>query len=240
MLTRVGRARDFSSGLELSNALLGRNSSLEVHHIFPKNLLYKAGRSKSIVNTIANYAFITKDTNLEISNRYPEECIPEYIRKTPGAIESHWIPTEPALWKLDRCEDFLSQRRVLLAAGANAFLDSLYGGQISSVAIEGYSSRDLGDISDSEEAAIAEVIAWMTEHELDPGIANYNLVDLQGNTLAIIDLAWPDGIQTGLSSPVALLLNEPEDVHQIVNHSGYRYFTDTESFLMYVRQNITI
>ena len=43
MLTRVRHARDWDKGYELSNYLLGHLSSLQIHHIFPRALLYKHG-----------------------------------------------------------------------------------------------------------------------------------------------------------------------------------------------------
>ncbi|MGY8690884.1 MAG: hypothetical protein ACKVHP_24495, partial [Verrucomicrobiales bacterium] len=46
LLTRMGEARDWGSGLPLKASLLGKMSRLEVHHIFPKAQLYKHGRSK--------------------------------------------------------------------------------------------------------------------------------------------------------------------------------------------------
>ena len=33
-----------------------------------------------------------------------------------------------------------------------------------------------------------------------------------GAQLAMLDLAWPEGLQPGLSTPVAVLLNEPPEV----------------------------
>ena len=42
MLTRVHGARDFGSGLPLHSHLLGHLTSLQVHHIFPKAVLYDA------------------------------------------------------------------------------------------------------------------------------------------------------------------------------------------------------
>ncbi len=236
LLTRVGHSKDFSSGVELTNSLLGKNSALEVHHIFPKDLLYKDGKSKSIVNALANYAFLTKDTNLEISNRYPEKYLPEYMQKTPGALESHWIPTNPDLWKLENYEEFLSQRRILLAKVANEFLDSLYKGEISEVTIENYSDRVMDVVESSEELLIAELSNWMESNGLNIGLSNYSLVDNNGNALAIIDLAWPEGIQTGLSQPVALLIDESEETQRIVNQSGYLFFTDCDSFKEYVSE----
>src|SRR5205823_1187499 len=43
MLTRVYDVHDWGSGIPLRNELLGKLTNLELHHIFPKDLLYKAG-----------------------------------------------------------------------------------------------------------------------------------------------------------------------------------------------------
>ena len=124
LLTRTNHSRDWGTNIELSNNLLGKNSTLDVHHIFPKDLLYKAGKTKSIVNALANYAFLTKETNIEISNLPPEEYLPVYMERCPGAVESHWIPVNRDLWKIDNYE-LLSERRILLAKAANDLLFSL-------------------------------------------------------------------------------------------------------------------
>ncbi len=43
MLTRVCHAQDWETGVDLSNRLLGKHNHLQVHHIFPKALLYQHG-----------------------------------------------------------------------------------------------------------------------------------------------------------------------------------------------------
>ena len=43
----------------------------------------------------------------------------------PGALESHWIPMNRDLWRVERYRDFLAARRELLAKAANAILDNL-------------------------------------------------------------------------------------------------------------------
>ena len=58
--------------------------------------------------------------------------------------------------------------------------------------------------------------------------------DDEGNVVAIIDLAWPQGIQSGLSEPVALLLNETADTQAIVSKHGYRYYTSVPELKQYV------
>lgn len=56
-----------------------------------------------------------------------------------------------------------------------------------------------------------------------------------GDTIAIIDLAWPQGIQSGLSTPVALLLNESAETQEIVSGGGYRYYTSVaESYSIFL------
>lgn len=241
MLTRIGQAKDWGNGLELKNALLGKLSSLEVHHIFPKDLLYKKGYLKPIVNSLANYSFLTKETNLEISNREPKEYFLEYMAKHPGAIESHWIPAEEEYRELDKYEEFLDKRRQLLANAANTILDSLLQKAKADVIVENYANRDIAVTSgvspEEEEQLLFEASLWMEEHGLFEGFENYELVDDDGNVIAIADLAWPDGIQKELSEPVAILINESDDTKRCFNQKGYRYFTDTEEFKVYVETN---
>ena len=59
-----------------------------------------------------------------------------------------------------------------------------------------------------------------------------------GHALAILDLAWPEGLQVGLSEPVAVLLNEGPELLKIVNQQGYRYFTEVEGFKGYVETQV--
>ena len=83
MLTRVGEARDWDTGLPLKASLLGKTSRLEIHHIFPKSLLYASGYSRAMVNSLANYCFLTQATNLNISNTLPEV----YSRRSRPGIQ---------------------------------------------------------------------------------------------------------------------------------------------------------
>ena len=77
MLTRMGGAQDLGTGLSLKSGMLGKMNRLEVHHIFPKSRLYKKAYKRAEVNALANFCFLTKDTNLHISDRCPEEYLPE-------------------------------------------------------------------------------------------------------------------------------------------------------------------
>ena len=75
---------------------------------------------------------------------------------------------------------------------------------------------------------------WMSEHGLNEGTLNHEIADESGKAIAIIDLAWPSGIQKGLSEPIALLLNETPETQAIVSKSGYRYYTSCAELKEYL------
>ena len=77
------------------------------------------------VNDIANFCYLTQETNLWVTNRDPAEYFAKVEDKYPGALASQWIPLDPELWQMGRYLDFLEARRVLLAEAANQFLNSL-------------------------------------------------------------------------------------------------------------------
>lgn len=243
MMTRVWRAQDWESGLDLSAHLLGKTSGLQVHHIFPKARLYDAGFSRAEVNAIANFTFLTQDTNLRISDKDPAEYLAYYADKNPGVIESHWIPMDRDLWRIENYPAFLAARRELLAQAANEFLESLLHGQVPERQITETVERDVisvygGIDSDEEEEMLFECVQWVAEMGLAEGELLYELVNDDGDVLGIVDLAWPNGLQEGLSEPVAILLNEADDLEELVNRLGYLYFTDLEAFYAYVKRDV--
>jgi len=245
MLTRVHGARDFGSGVELSKHLLGQTSTLQLHHLFPKALLYKNGYTMSSVNALANFAFLTQETNLEISDKAPSDYLPMYLAKHPGAVESHWLPTDPELWKVENYHAFLDARRALLAESANDFLDQLLvGGVPESTLVEDVFEAKLpsvcgGVATAEEEDILVETNIWVSEQGLPEGEFMYELTDEStGEPLAVLDLAWPEGLQTGLSKPVALLIDEPGETLEAANAAGYTYFTHPADFKDYVQREV--
>lgn len=247
MLTRVWGSKDWESGIELKQHLLGKNTSLQLHHIFPKARLYEHGYDRPLVNALANFTFLTADANLHIADRDPAEYLAEIAARNPGALESHWIPMDPDLWKLDAYPAFLAARRELLARAANDFLQGLLGGEQpgpseeEAVSIAGRTAPfGPGGVEDDDELEL--LIAcndWVREQGLPEGELLFELVDEEsGNATAILDLAWADGLQKGLSRPVALLLDEAPATEEAANRAGYLFFTDAEAFRDYVRREI--
>lgn len=43
----------------------------DIHHIFPRDLLKKAGLTRSQYNQIANYAYTQEEINIKIGNKPP-------------------------------------------------------------------------------------------------------------------------------------------------------------------------
>lgn len=246
LLTRMGESRDWATGLPLKANLLGKMSRLEVHHIFPKAQLYKRKFKRPEVNALGNFCFLTKDTNLDISDRLPEDYFPKVEQAHPGALASQWIPTDPALWKIENFREFLEARKALLAAELNRRMEELLHGDTrwlagSTAAVSANSMVTGGITSEEEEEQLEAINDWMEEMGLSRGMLAYDFADAAtGEQRAVFDLAWPSGIQEELSQPVAVLLNESADTIGIASQAGYRCFNSSEEFRRYVSNDILV
>ena len=245
MLTRMGEASDWGTGLPLKANMLGKMSRLEVHHIFPKAQLYKREYRRDEVNALSNFCFLTKDTNLNISNRLPEDYFPEVEAKHPGALASQWIPMDPALWNIERYLDFLEARKTLLAAEANKRFEELLHddtqwlvGGPTAPAVK-TSMPISGTTSQAEEQELETLNQWVEDQGLPHGLIAYDYADPEtGAQKAVFDLAWPNGLQPGLTGPVAVLLNETAEVLAMASSAGFRCFTVAVEFQAYVESEI--
>jgi len=243
LLTRMGEARDWGTGTPLKASLLGRMNHLEVHHIFPKARLYKHKYLRPEVNAVANFCFLTKDTNLNISDTLPEEYFPEVERNHPGALASQWIPQDKELWKIENYREFLEARKNLLAEETNKRLEELLHGETTwlegPVVMPEPRTINVGIETEMEEKDLIELNKWIEQQQLTPGILAYELADIEsGRQKAVFDLAWPSGLQEGLSESVAVLINEGSDVLSVASQAGFRCFTGIDEFKNYVKAEI--
>lgn len=129
----------FTNGVKVSDviAVMG-----DIHHIFPKSYLVKElGATRGVYNQVANYTFLEKKINIAIKDYAP--C--EYFAKERDACRSgcgHYgsIQSEEGLmanlaancipsgvFDMDSSdyEDFLAQRRALMAKKIEAYFKSL-------------------------------------------------------------------------------------------------------------------
>ncbi|MBC7986849.1 MAG: DUF262 domain-containing protein [Sphingomonadaceae bacterium] len=243
MMTRMGSARDLGSGLPLTASLLGSRSALQVHHIFPKAQLYKARFQRGQVNALANFCFLTMGTNLAILDQPPEVYFPKVEQQHPGALASQWIPMDENLWRIENFPEFLEARRAMLAGEANRLFASLLHGDVSWLASSDRADDGppaLGGIADErEEEQLIKISEWVVNQGLAHGELAYELVDPRtGRQCAILDLAWPEGVQRELSERVALLLGEHAELLALAAAAGFRCFTDVDAFKRYVGEEV--
>jgi hypothetical protein len=236
LLTRTCSARDWGTGYQLSAHLLGKGNKLQVHHIFPKARLYEAGYERSEVNAIANFCFLTADTNLEISDRDPAEYFEEIEKQYPGALASQWVPMDRSLWKIERYRDFLAARRELLAQAANDVLDGLLNSSSSTVAdVESPTVRSSAELVDmTQDEDIRDFLQWISTQGLPVPKTDVEIYGSDGSLLAIAELAWPEGVQRLYSEPVALILDPGVDIDAL-QQAGYKVFSSISSAQSYLR-----
>lgn len=120
VLARYANAQDWFNGVAI-----GGGSGLEFHHIFPKAVLrqrYQLRKDSRTVDQVANLAFLSKRANLKIGSKSPAD----YLQNIDSTrLQAQCVPGDTALWTLEQFEEFVLQRRQLLADGINKLLASL-------------------------------------------------------------------------------------------------------------------
>ena len=239
LLTRTRDARDFGNGLPLHSHQPGQVASIQVHHLFPKTVLYEAGYGKSHVNAVANFCFLSRETSLVIGKRTPEEYFSAVEAMHPGALASQWIPQDPALWRVDRYLDFLAARRELLAKAANGYLSELRSGNLAAsgqplerLTVITQETEDPDSRRDQVTALVAELVELGCA---DPAVDCEVSDPATGEVLAIAEACWPEGLQPGLGDPVILELDPEEADLARLKELGYEVFTSADSLRGHVR-----
>lgn len=132
IVSKSNKAIDWANGGSLQDTM-GDYYTIHSHHIFPQSFLYKNGYNsenhldKKKVNEIANRAFITRDTNFDISDKNPKEYLLEINKRYPNALAQQFISEDKNLWVVENYEEFLAVRRKLIVDSINLFLDNLKG-----------------------------------------------------------------------------------------------------------------
>jgi len=113
----------------------------DIHHIFPREYLKKAGFKKNQYNQIANYVYMQSEINIQIGNRSPKDYFAVLKKQCSGGrlkfgaiadeatlkrnLKMNCIPQEIAEYDLSHYEQFLSQRRKLMAQKIKDYYFSL-------------------------------------------------------------------------------------------------------------------
>jgi len=90
-----------------------RPTELQVHHIFPRDVLEAAGMDH-LIDDFANITVISSRANEKIGDELPSRYLKELYEKDPELLRRHFIPTDHELWNVDNYEKFLEERRKLI------------------------------------------------------------------------------------------------------------------------------
>lgn len=122
---RAQGATDWKSHLQISLLHAGAAHRIETHHFFAKALLEKAGLATRDADDIANLVFISGKTNRTYADKPPLDYAAALLAQEGDApFRKQCVPTDPALWAIGAYSAFLEERRRLLAAAINAFIDA--------------------------------------------------------------------------------------------------------------------
>jgi len=156
---------------------VGKSYSIHNHHIFPTSLLYskdKGGYDPKnhlhliIVNEIANRAVLTQKSNLSVSNQEPSIYLKNVKDKYPKALSKQFVPDDEYFWEVERYEDFLVERRRLVANAINKYLDDLLIKESDKVEA---SIKDIIEKGESETVEFKSTLRWnMEQHRKDKEI----------------------------------------------------------------------
>lgn len=110
---------------------MGAKYQLENDHIFPYSRLKEVGYGKgnrlkyALAQELTNRAILTQVANRTKSATTAADYLADVKRDFPKALALQCIPEDESLWQHERFEDFLIERRRLLADALNKFVEDI-------------------------------------------------------------------------------------------------------------------
>jgi hypothetical protein len=142
---------------------MGAKYQLEQDHIFPYSKLDKAGYGKgnrvkyALAQEFTNRAVLTQVANRTKSDTNAADYLASAHAKFPKALELQCIPQDDSLWQIERYDDFLEERRKLLANGINKYLEGITATEEVAVPI---TLEELIADGESEELEFKSTLRW--------------------------------------------------------------------------------
>jgi hypothetical protein len=113
----------------------------DIHHIFPRDFLKKNGMERGKYNQIANYVYMQQEVNIAVGNKAPDAYFSEVLVQCHGGalkyggissleelhenLKSNCVPESIFTMTLDHYEEFLKERRKLMAQKMRGYYFSL-------------------------------------------------------------------------------------------------------------------
>jgi hypothetical protein len=113
----------------------------DIHHIFPRDFLKKNGMERGKYNQIANYVYMQQEVNIAVGNKAPDVYFSEVLGQCHGGelkyggissldelhenLKSNCVPESIFTMTLDHYDEFLKERRKLMAVKMKEYYFSL-------------------------------------------------------------------------------------------------------------------
>lgn len=113
----------------------------DIHHVFPKDALKRAGFEKGLYNQIANYVFAQEEINIKVGNKLPKDYLSVVRAQCSGGdlkygsindsatlktnFAENSIPESLSDGGIEQYESFLAERRQLMAAALRTYYATL-------------------------------------------------------------------------------------------------------------------
>ncbi|MBL9179738.1 MAG: DUF262 domain-containing protein [Verrucomicrobiaceae bacterium] len=172
----------FTTGMSLRKNM-GSKYQLERDHIFPYSKLKERGYGEgnrikyALAQELTNRAILTQVANRTKSATHAEDYLVEVKQKFPKALGLQCIPEDTELWKIENYEQFLEERRKMLAKNLNGFLERITATEDTIAPI---SLEDMIAEGESDGLEFKSTLRW----DLKEGTVNKKLEEVIMKTVA--------------------------------------------------------
>jgi hypothetical protein len=173
----------FTTGVGIRQNM-GEKYQLEKDHIFPYSSLKSAGYGKgnrlkyALAQEMTNRALLTQVANRRKSGMTAKAYLTDVKKRHKSALALQCIPEDETLWELERYEDFLAERRRMLAEQLNQFLDNIT--TFSEDIGEPISLLEVIAEGESDELEFKSSLRW----DFNQGVINKKLEDVIVKTIS--------------------------------------------------------
>lgn len=209
----IFKARDatcLTTGAKL-HQVMGKQYALERDHIFPTKVLKMHGYGQedteryALAQEISNRMILTQVANRQKSDIEPAVYLKDAKEKFPSALWKQCVPEDPALWTVGRFEDFLAERRRLIAEAINSRVESLVAEPVTPMVV---TVEELIDSGESGELEFKQTLRWdvekgqvnkALEEAVSKAIAAFANSDGGTLLIGVHDTEGPIGLQRDLA-----------------------------------------
>ena len=207
-----------TTGIRLRQTM-GKKYQLEYDHVFPVSKLKNLGYSRenrvkySLSQELTNRVILTRIANRTKGTAGAGDYLADAVERFPGSLSLQCIPEDRGLWEIDKYEQFLQARRVLLADELNAFLKEITETRPSKASA---TLEDLIAEGEGDDLEFKSSLRWDLEQEsvnrdLENTIAKTVAAFLNGQGGTLLIGVSDDGEVLGLKGDYHTLRKEGRD-----------------------------